>query len=152
MTKANPLLRTPLRQARRHAVVLSLASVATLVILVIVANLLGSPARNTATPSSPAPETSSIQSPAQDSADPPSDDQGGQHTRIIQYQCPTECTLLLTATGEADVQLSLDHQGVLSASSLVGDEGTAALQVTGAGTFQATATATGWVDLTVKAQ
>ena len=70
-------------------------------------------------------------------------------TRTLTRQCETECTLVFTATGGADVQLTINHIGHLADSHPLGADGTSSrVQVTGTGTFQASATATGWVDLT----
>ena len=70
-------------------------------------------------------------------------------TRTLTRQCETECTLVFTATGGADVQLTINHIGHLADSHPLGADGTGSrVQVTGTGTFQASATATGWVDLT----
>ena len=135
----NPLLRTPARELRRHALPLVAVALALAVALAVVTRIVpGAVGRD-----APAVVVTATSTATAATATPTT------VTRTLTRQCETECTLVFTATGGADVQLTINHIGHLADSHPLGADGTGSrVQVTGTGTFQASATATGWVDLT----
>ncbi len=168
----NPLLRTPARELRRHALPLVAVALALAVALAVVTRIFpGAVGRDapavvvtatstataasgpaaTATPTiaaTPAVVVTAT-STATAASGPAATATPTTVTRTLTRQCETECTLVFTATGGADVQLTINHIGHLADSHPLGADGTGSrVQVTGTGTFQASATATGWVDLT----
>ena len=140
----NPLLRTPARELRRHALPLVAVALALAVALAVVTRIFpGAVGRDAPAVLVTAPSTATAASGPAATATPTT------VTRTLTRQCETECTLVFTATGGADVQLTINHIGHLADSHPLGADGTGSrVQVTGTGTFQASATATGWVDLT----
>ena len=163
----NPLLRTPTRELRRHALPLGAIAFALAVALAVVTRIVpGAVGRDapvvvvtatstataaTATPTIAATPVAAVtaRSTATTAPDPATTATPTTVTRTLTRQCETECTLVFTATGGADVQLTINHVGHLADSHPLGADGTGSkVQVTGTGTFQASATATGWVDLT----
>ena len=169
----NPLLRTPARELRRHALPLGAIAFALAVALAVVTRIVPGgvdgrtvpgavvTATSTAT-TAPGPATTATPtiaatpgavvtatSTATTAPGPATTATPTTVTRTLTRQCETECTLVFTATGGADVQLTINHVGHLADSHPLGADGTGSrVQVTGTGTFQASATATGWVDLT----
>ena len=168
----NPLLRTPARELRRHALPLVAVAFALAVALAVVTRIVpGAVGRDapavvvtatstataasgpaaTATPTIAATPVAAVTatSTATAASGPAATATPTTVTRTLTRQCETECTLVFTATGGADVQLTINHIGHLADSHPLGADGTGSrVQVTGTGTFQASATATGWVDLT----
>lgn len=163
----NPLLRTPTRELRRHALPLVAATLALTIALAVVTRIVpGAVGRDapavvvtatstataaTATPTIAATPVAAVTatSTATAASGPAATATPTTVTRTLTRQCETECTLVFTATGGADVQLTINHIGHLADSHPLGADGTGSrVQVTGTGTFQASATATGWVDLT----
>ena len=163
----NPLLRTPTRELRRHALPLGAIAFALAVALAVVTRIVpGAVGRDapvvvvtatstataaTATPTIAATPVAAVTatSTATAASGPAATATPTTVTRTLTRQCETECTLVFTATGGADVQLTINHVGHLADSHPLGADGTGSkVQVTGTGTFQASATATGWVDLT----
>ena len=168
----NPLLRTPTRELRRHALPLVAVALALAVALAVVTRIVpGAVGRDapavvvtatstataasgpaaTATPTIAATPVAAVTatSTATAASGPAATATPTTVTRTLTRQCETECTLVFTATGGADVQLTINHIGHLADSHPLGADGTGSrVQVTGTGTFQASATATGWVDLT----
>ena len=168
----NPLLRTPARELRRHALPLVAVALALAVALAVVTRIVpGAVGRDapavvvtatstataasgpaaTATPTIAATPVAVVTatSTATAASGPAATATPTTVTRTLTRQCETECTLVFTATGGADVQLTINHIGHLADSHPLGADGTGSrVQVTGTGTFQASATATGWVDLT----
>ena len=168
----NPLLRTPARELRRHALPLVAVALALAVALAVVTRIVpGAVGRDapaavvtatstataasgpaaTATPTIAATPVAAVTatSTATAASGPAATATPTTVTRTLTRQCETECTLVFTATGGADVQLTINHIGHLADSHPLGADGTGSrVQVTGTGTFQASATATGWVDLT----
>ena len=168
----NPLLRTPTRELRRHALPLVAAALALTIALAVVTRIVpGAVGRDapavvvtatstataasgpaaTATPTIAATPVAAVTatSTATAASGPAATATPTTVTRTLTRQCETECTLVFTATGGADVQLTINHIGHLADSHPLGADGTGSrVQVTGTGTFQASATATGWVDLT----
>ena len=168
----NPLLRTPARELRRHALPLVAVALALAVALAVVTRIVpGAVGRDapvvvvtatstataasgpaaTATPTIAATPVVVVTatSTATAASGPAATATPTTVTRTLTRQCETECTLVFTATGGADVQLTINHIGHLADSHPLGADGTGSrVQVTGTGTFQASATATGWVDLT----
>ncbi len=168
----NPLLRTPARELRRHALPLVAVALALAVALAVVTRIFpGAVGRDapavvvtatstataasgpaaTATPTIAATPVAAVTatSTATAASGPAATATPTTVTRTLTRQCETECTLVFTATGGADVQLTINHIGHLADSHPLGADGTGSrVQVTGTGTFQASATATGWVDLT----
>lgn len=163
----NPLLRTPTRELRRHALPLVAAALALTIALAVVTRIVpGAVGRDapavvvtatstataaTATPTIAATPVAAVTatSTATAASGPTATATPTTVTRTLTRQCETECTLVFTATGGADVQLTINHIGHLADSHPLGADGTSSrVQVTGTGTFQASATATGWVDLT----
>ena len=168
----NPLLRTPTRELRRHALPLGAIAFALAVALAVVTRIVpGAVGRDapavvvtatstataasgpaaTATPTIAATPVAAVTatSTATAASGPAATATPTTVTRTLTRQCETECTLVFTATGGADVQLTINHIGHLADSHPLGADGTGSkVQVTGTGTFQASATATGWVDLT----
>lgn len=140
----NPLLRTPTRELRRHALPLVAAALALTIALAVVTRIFpGAVGRDAPAVVVTATSTATAASGPAATATPTT------VTRTLTRQCETECTLVFTATGGADVQLTINHIGHLADSHPLGADGTGSrVQVTGTGTFQASATATGWVDLT----
>ncbi len=140
----NPLLRTPARELRRHALPLVAVALALAVALAVVTRIVpGAVGRDAPAVVVTATSTATAASGPAATATPTT------VTRTLTRQCETECTLVFTATGGADVQLTINHIGHLADSHPLGADGTGSrVQVTGTGTFQASATATGWVDLT----
>lgn len=140
----NPLLRTPARELRRHALPLVAVALALAVALAVVTRIVpGVVGRDAPAVVVTATSTATAASGPAATATPTT------VTRTLTRQCETECTLVFTATGGADVQLTINHIGHLADSHPLGADGTGSrVQVTGTGTFQASATATGWVDLT----
>ena len=140
----NPLLRTPARELRRHALLLVAVALALAVALAVVTRIFpGAVGRDAPAVVVTATSTATAASGPAATATPTT------VTRTLTRQCETECTLVFTATGGADVQLTINHIGHLADSHPLGADGTGSrVQVTGTGTFQASATATGWVDLT----
>ena len=140
----NPLLRTPARELRRHALPLVAVALALAVALAVVTRIFpGAVGRDAPAVVVTATSTATAASGPAATATPTT------VTRTLTRQCETECTLVFTATGGADVQLTINHIGHLADSHPLGADGTGSrVQVTGTGTFQASATATGWVDLT----
>lgn len=140
----NPLLRTPTRELRRHALPLVAAALALTIALAVVTRIVpGAVGRDAPAVVVTATSTATAASGPAATATPTT------VTRTLTRQCETECTLVFTATGGADVQLTINHIGHLADSHPLGADGTGSrVQVTGTGTFQASATATGWVDLT----
>ena len=140
----NPLLRTPARELRRHALPLVAVALALAVALAVVTRIVpGAVGRDAPAVVVTATSTATAASGPAATATPTT------VTRTLTRQCETECTLVFTATGGADVQLTINHIGHLADSHPLGADGTSSrVQVTGTGTFQASATATGWVDLT----
>lgn len=140
----NPLLRTPARELRRHALPLVAVALALAVALAVVTCIFpGAVGRDAPAVVVTATSTATAASGPAATATPTT------VTRTLTRQCETECTLVFTATGGADVQLTINHIGHLADSHPLGADGTGSrVQVTGTGTFQASATATGWVDLT----
>ncbi len=140
----NPLLRTPARELRRHALPLVAVALALAVALAVVTRIVpGAVGRD-----APAVVVT-VTSTATAASGPAATATPTTVTRTLTRQCETECTLVFTATGGADVQLTINHIGHLADSHPLGADGTGSrVQVTGTGTFQASATATGWVDLT----
>lgn len=140
----NPLLRTPARELRRHALLLVAVALALAVALAVVTRIVpGAVGRDAPAVVVTATSTATAASGPAATATPTT------VTRTLTRQCETECTLVFTATGGADVQLTINHIGHLADSHPLGADGTGSrVQVTGTGTFQASATATGWVDLT----
>lgn len=163
----NPLLRTPTRELRRHALPLGAIALALTIALAVVTRIVpGAVGRDapavvvtatstataaTATPTIAATPVAAVTatSTATAASGPTATATPTTVTRTLTRQCETECTLVFTATGGADVQLTINHIGHLADSHPLGADGTSSrVQVTGTGTFQASATATGWVDLT----
>lgn len=163
----NPLLRTPARELRRHALPLVAAALALTIALAVVTRIVpGAVGRDapvvvvtatstataaTATPTIAATPVAAVTatSTATAASGPAATATPTTVTRTLTRQCETECTLVFTATGGADVQLTINHIGHLADSHPLGADGTGSrVQVTGTGTFQASATATDWVDLT----
>lgn len=163
----NPLLRTPTRELRRHALPLVAAALALTIALAVVTRIVpGAVGRDapavvvtatstataaTATPTIAATPVAAVTatSTTTTAPDPTATATPTTVTRTLTRQCETECTLVFTATGGANVQLTINHIGHLADSHPLGADGTSSrVQVTGTGTFQASATATGWVDLT----
>lgn len=163
----NPLLRTPARELRRHALPLVAAALALTIALAVVTRIVpGAVGRDapvvvvtatstataaTATPTIAATPVAAVTatSTATAASGPTATATPTTVTRTLTRQCETECTLVFTATGGADVQLTINHIGHLADSHPLGADGTGSrVQVTGTGTFQASATATDWVDLT----
>lgn len=163
----NPLLRTPTRELRRHALPLGAIAFALTIALAVVTRIVpGAVGRDapavvvtatstataaTATPTIAATPVAAVTatSTATAASGPTATATPTTVTRTLTRQCETECTLVFTATGGADVQLTINHIGHLADSHPLGADGTSSrVQVTGTGTFQASATATGWVDLT----
>ena len=163
----NPLLRTPARELRRHALPLVAAALALTNALAVVTRIVpGAVGRDapavvvtatstataaTATPTIAATPVAAVTATSTTTAapDPTATATPTTVTRTLTRQCETECTLVFTATGGANVQLTINHIGHLADSHPLGADGTGSkVQVTGTGTFQASATATGWVDLT----
>ena len=140
----NPLLRTPTRELRRHALPLGAIAFALAVALAVVTRIVpGAVGRDAPVVVVTATSTATT------APDPATTATPTTVTRTLTRQCETECTLVFTATGGADVQLTINHIGHLADSHPLGADGTGSrVQVTGTGTFQASATATGWVDLT----
>ena len=140
----NPLLRTPTRELRRHALPLVAAALALTIALAVVTRIVpGAVGRDAPAVVVTATSTATAASGPAATATPTT------VTRTLTRQCETECTLVFTATGGANVQLTINHIGHLADSHPLGADGTSSrVQVTGTGTFQASATATGWVDLT----
>ena len=140
----NPLLRTPARELRRHALPLVAAALALTIALAVVTRIVpGAVGRDAPVVVVTATSTATAASGPTATATPTT------VTRTLTRQCETECTLVFTATGGADVQLTINHIGHLADSHPLGADGTGSrVQVTGTGTFQASATATDWVDLT----
>lgn len=144
----NPLLRTPARELRRHALLVG-SGVLTLAVAV---PLAATAVSGTPDPGPQAMPTVTDTLPVPDPV-PATGTPTGTTTavRTVTRQCPAECTLTFTATGGVDVRLAVSHVGVLTDSHPLAPDGTASrIQVTGTGTFQATATATDWVDLSVE--
>ena len=146
----NPLLRTPGRDLRRHAVKITAATVILLVVLLLVVSKLGGGGSARQHNSPAATVTASTATTATADETVAATDTGEQDgaTRTLSVHCETDCTLVLTATGDTDVQLTVS--GPLSqVRPLVTDTTTATIRVTGSGTITATATAAGEVDLSV---
>lgn len=144
--KTNPLLRTPGRELRRHAVEVGAAALALVAVVGATAGSCGG-----AHPASPA--TTEATDTAETSVETTATSEPGPVapttvTRTQSVQCDKGCTLTVTATGQSDVQLTIN--GSLTDSQPLGADSTSStVQVTGTGTIQAAATATGWVELSV---
>ncbi|ARD42531.1 hypothetical protein [Actinomyces gaoshouyii] len=151
MDKTNPLLRTPGREARRHAPAILgavVAAIALMVVLIVASRVGGartpSPDEPTVTTATPADVVVTDQT-----ASPTVDASGSAAaSRSLSVQCKSECTLVLTAAGDADVELTVD--GPLTHARLLATDPTSTrMQVVGTGTIQVTASAARQVDLTV---
>jgi len=142
----NPLVRTPVRELRRHAVPIGVGALALVVVLFLGIATAGKRA-------TPQPEVPSVEpTPSATASASASDTQAPTSvTRTLTRECPEKCTLVFTATGGADTQLTISHVGDLEDSHpLTPDGASSRIQVTGTGSFQATATASDWVDLSAE--
>ena len=141
----NPLVRTPTRELRRHGVLVGAGALALILAISLLIKVGGGrpvPTDEAAEPSDTTTTSSTNTSPSASTTTPTT------VTRTIIRECPSECTITFTAAGGADVQMTISHVGSLTDSHPLGTDGTSSkVQVTGTGSFQASATALDWVDL-----
>lgn len=142
----NPLVRTPTRELRRHGVLVGAGALALILVVSLLIKIVGGgrpvPTDEAAEPLDTATTSSTTTNPSASTTTPTT------VTRTIIRECPNECTITFTAAGGADVQMTISHVGNLTDSHPLGTDGTSSkVQVTGTGSFQASATALDWVDL-----